>query len=404
MSRRGKGERVKIAGRTVNLNSETPQYFNLSLEQMRELASAASASHQNQHQLSSEESECCLHGRPKDVTRKFNTLPRRRKVVPPSPDIVKDVETKNQPMVKQEVKSSSSRVSRSKSFNVRRNQEKNDSAKEERSRLGGGGGLFAPTKSWLQYLNERKGINARKEMSSSFSKRTSDRTGSPQGRIRAKQEESTTTTDILQSEKKEANKSLASNGKETSSVVEMKNFPKNKQPQAGKKITYPSLKRNTKKVNKENKEVKEVGFSTVTGTTKTQTVDEEKKVSQQSKEGGGQVSNGTSRAASKVIEKVKSQMSQVSQKKKAVTKVDVKKPSILTKKSQSMKSSGSDATKSEKSSTGCNGVTSKNKQLTANGDVHMKQDNKNGSGYELQFIPPLRNSSSQHYCFASQIN
>ena len=120
-------------------------------------------------------------------------------------------------MMKQGGKPSPSRVSRSKSFTVRRNQEKNDSGKEEKTKLGGGGGgLFAPTKSWLQYLNERKGIIARRETSSSFSKRIPDRAGSPQGRMRAaKQEEGTSTTDSIQAEKKEAaaKKSLASNGK-----------------------------------------------------------------------------------------------------------------------------------------------------------------------------------------------
>ena len=299
-------------------------------------------------------------------------------------------------MVKQEEKPSPSRVSRSKSFTVRRSQEKNDSGKEEKSKL------FAPTKSWLQYLNERKGIIARRETSSSFSKRTPDRAGSPQGRMRAaKKEESTSTTDSIQVEKKEtvAKKSLASNGKRTPSEVEMKNSPQNKVPQVAKKINYPSLKRNTSKVNKEKKDVGVSSFTQLqTGTS--QTANEDKKVCQQSKEGGEQRSNGTTRAAAKVIEKVKSQISQVSQKKKAVAKVDAKQQSVVTKKSQLMKSSvSSDVTKSTKSSlkrvetfsNGCNGVTSKNKELSANGngDVILREDKKHGAGYDFHFTPAL---------------
>ena len=214
----------------------------------------------------------------------------------------------------------------------------------------------------------------------------------------------------------------------------MKNSPKTKLPEVTKKITYPSLKRNTKKINKENKDV---GNSSQTQhqdkTTKT-AVEEDKKVSLQSKEGRKLISNGTARAASKVMEKVKSQISQVSEKKNSAAKVDVKKQSMTaTKKSQSLKSSESNVTKSTKSalqsvesiSTGSNGVTSKDQKPSANGDVILRQDNKNGSGYDLVHLklvdcfwlaPPdsfndiertlflptsaLRISSSQHYCFA----
>ena len=282
---------------------------------------------------------------------------------------------------------------------MRRSLEKTDSARrEEKSKSGGGGGggggLFAPTKSWLQYLNERKGVNARREMSSSHqSKTTPDRSGSPQARTRAKQEETTTTEPIL-TEKKEASvkRSLTANGKRTTSDVDMKNSPKTKLPEVTKKITYPSLKRNTKKINKENKDV---GNSSQTQhqdkTTKT-AVEEDRKVSLQSKEGRKLISNGTARAASKVMEKVKSQISQVSEKKNSAAKVDVKKQSMTaTKKSQSLKSSESNVTKSTKSalqsvesiSTGSNGVTSKDQKPSANGDVILRQDNKNGSGYDL---------------------
>ena len=155
------------------------------------------------------------------------------------------------------------------------------------------------------------------------------------------------------------------------------------------------MKRNTKKINKENKDV---GNSSQTQhqdkTTKT-AVEEDKKVSLQSKEGRKLISNGTARAASKVMEKVKSQISQVSEKKNSAAKVDVKKQSMTaTKKSQSLKSSESNVTKSTKFSLkgaealhkDCNGVASKNKEVTANnGDVVLRQDNKNVAGYDLHF-------------------
>ena len=79
------------------MNSDKAQYFNLTMDQIRQLAETQQSSGKDVQEETSDQAvtQCCLHGNKEEVGR-FNTLPRRRKNVLPSPDIVKEVEIKNQ--------------------------------------------------------------------------------------------------------------------------------------------------------------------------------------------------------------------------------------------------------------------------------------------------------------------
>ena len=176
----GKSAKVKVAGKTVDFNSDKAQYLNLTIDQIQELAmkqkngefeSVKEINHSasNGDDLNSE-SHCLMHNDHKNDAKKFNTLPRRRapkKDISQSPDLVKEAEASNgrvEPTSTTGRGKSTKSVARSRSFNLKSSNDKRSSvikpqpaaasdvkqiAKKGDYKSPKGGGLFAPTQSWL---------------------------------------------------------------------------------------------------------------------------------------------------------------------------------------------------------------------------------------------------------------
>ena len=232
--------RTAAVEKAVRSNSGKAQYFNLTMDQIRKLAETKEVSEQTV--VEETESQCCLNGK-KEEARKFNTLPRRRKNVLPSPDIVKEVELKKDKRSALLKTDKSSKVSRSKSFNVKRSGEAVGAKREETSKPGEGvevtGGLFAPTKSWLNYLNDRRGLKARQERSSrsnSLPRKGVERAGSLHRKVRVEKEDKKS-SESVQSIEKRNTESNKTNGKKTTEL--------NK---SNEKKTTDSIKSNDKKI------------------------------------------------------------------------------------------------------------------------------------------------------------
>ena len=233
--------RTAAVEKAVRSNSGKAQYFNLTMDQIRKLAETKEVSEQTV--VEETVSQCCLNGKKEDA-RKFNTLPRRRKNVLPSPDIVKEVEVKKDKRSALLKTDKSSKVSRSKSFNVKRSQEAVGAKREETSKPGwgvevAGGGLLAPTKSWLNYLNDRRGLKAREERSSrsnSLPRKGVERSGSLNRKVRVEKEDKKS-SESVQSVEKRNTESIKSNGKKTTEL--------NK---SNEKKTIESIKSNEKKI------------------------------------------------------------------------------------------------------------------------------------------------------------
>ena len=178
--------KVKVAGKTVDFNSDKAQYLNLTIDQIQELAlkqkngdfeSVKVNGHaaSNGDDLNSE-SHCLLHNDHKNDAKKFNTLPRRRapkKDISQSPDLVKEAEASNgrvEPTSTTGQVKKTKAVARSRSFNLKSSNDKRSSvikpqpaasdvkqiAKKGDYKSQKGGGLFAPTQSWLNKIENAR--------------------------------------------------------------------------------------------------------------------------------------------------------------------------------------------------------------------------------------------------------
>ena len=175
----GKNGKVKVAGKTVDFNSDKAQYLNLTIDQIQELAMKQKNGDFESAKINDDgasngddlkpESHCLLHNDHKNDAKKFNTLPRRRapkKDISQSPDLVKEAEASNGRVeltsTTEQVKKTKA-VARSRSFNLKSSNDKRSSvikpqsaasdvrqiAKKGDYKSPKGGGLFAPTQSWL---------------------------------------------------------------------------------------------------------------------------------------------------------------------------------------------------------------------------------------------------------------
>ena len=217
----GKSGKVKVAGKTVDFNSDKAQYLNLTIDQIQELAikqkngefeSVKEINHlaSNGDDLNSE-SHCLLHNDHKNDAKKFNTLPRRKapkKDISQSPDLVKEAEASNgrvEPTSTTSQGKNTRAVARSRSFNLKSSNDKRSSvikpqpaasdvkqiAKKGDYKSPKGGGLFAPTQSWLLKIeNARESgqedsvTHTRSVRSSSQARQSKERSVSPRRRIR----------------------------------------------------------------------------------------------------------------------------------------------------------------------------------------------------------------------------
>ena len=211
--------KTKIAGKTVDFQSEKAQYLHLTFAQIQELAMKQKGGQDvvtDNTVISPDKNEnhCPMHSQSVSDAKKFNTLPRQKKSkkdISQSPDIVKEAEASKGKYDEPEKtikaarnEKSSKSVGRSKSFNLKSSNEKKGSnikplpdasdakqiRKKEDYKSSKGGGLFAPTQSWLNYMNDRKNLATKdiKSRSSSVSRsskeRSVERSVSPRRRVR----------------------------------------------------------------------------------------------------------------------------------------------------------------------------------------------------------------------------
>ena len=212
--------KTKIAGKSVDFNSEKAQYLHLTMDQIQELAIKQRGGEVETSVQAGPEHEggsagpghpaCPLHnggeagGKSKKAGvegSKFNTLPRQRRAkqeLSQSPDLVKEAEV----ATNQASKKSTKGVGRSRSFNAKTATERRltrppaetaDTAARRTEARAARGGLFAPTQNWLNYLQQgqdrRTATAASQEKvsrSSSSSRRSADteRSVSPRRRVR----------------------------------------------------------------------------------------------------------------------------------------------------------------------------------------------------------------------------
>ena len=212
--------KTKIAGKSVDFNSEKAQYLHLTLDQIQELAikqrggevetSVQAGPEHGGGSAGPGHTACPLHngGAAGDKSKKagvegskFNTLPRQRRAkqeLSQSPDLVKEAEV----ATNQASKKSTKGVGRSRSFNAKTATERKltrppaetaDTAARRTEARAARGGLFAPTQNWLNYLQQgqdrRSTAAASQEKvsrSSSSSRRSgeTERSVSPRRRVR----------------------------------------------------------------------------------------------------------------------------------------------------------------------------------------------------------------------------
>ena len=191
----GKNGKVKVAGKTVDFNSDKAQYLNLTIDQIQELAIKQKNGDFESVKVNDDgasngddlkpESNCLLHNDYKNNAKKFNTLPRRRtpkKDIFQSPDLVKEAEASNgrvEPTSTTEQGKKTKAVARSRSFNLKSSNDKRSSvfkpqpaasdvkqiAKKGDYKSPKGGGLFAPTQSWLLKIESARESHGSQEAS-----------------------------------------------------------------------------------------------------------------------------------------------------------------------------------------------------------------------------------------------
>ena len=192
IAKTGKNGKVKVAGKTVDFNSDKAQYLNLTIDQIQELAMKQKNGDFESAKMNDDgdsngddlktESHCLLHNDHKNDAKKFNTLPRRRapkKDISQSPDLVKEAEASNgriEPISTTEQVKKTKAVARSRSFNLKSSNDKRSSvikpqsaasdvkqiAKKGDYKSPKGGGLFAPTQSWLLKIESARESQGRK--------------------------------------------------------------------------------------------------------------------------------------------------------------------------------------------------------------------------------------------------
>ena len=175
---KSKSSKVSIAGKVVDMKSDKAQYLKLTFDQIQELALKQKSTNSDAAIEDNKSSKCPMHHDEKSKTsvlsdsKNYNTLPRQKRSKKDnshSPDIVIEAEANEKSgQTEARVGKSSKPVARSKSFNVKSTAEKknprNPSETQEARRVtkksdfksAAKGGLYAPTQSWLSYLNDRK--------------------------------------------------------------------------------------------------------------------------------------------------------------------------------------------------------------------------------------------------------
>ena len=248
--------KMKIAGKTVDFNSEKAQYLHLTLDQIQELAfkqrgggdtadTAADNITNDGHDEQHLDSQCPLHSKQsstKSDSTKFATLPRLKRTKKDSPDLVKEAEAsknaQNDEQTRKMTTNKKAAVARSKSFSSRcANDSKSkmtaDAAqitKKGDYRCSRGGGLFAPTKSWLSKLSDislahretadRSGSSVKRSQSIN---RTRERSASAR---RVRESSARSETSIKSSSVKSENSVDSASAKTEKSVVDVQEAKK----------------------------------------------------------------------------------------------------------------------------------------------------------------------------------
>lgn len=223
LTKKSRDDKVRIAGKTVDFNSDKAQYLHLTMDQIQELAfkqrggetadanndNITNDGHEDDHQHL--DAHCPLHNSKQSISdgsKKYATLPRQKRPKKESPDLVKEAEASDkistENIKKTGANKSSKIISRSKSFSSRSSNETKSKASAEAStpvakkgdyKATKGGGLFAPTQSWLlKCMNDKKAAitkehssivpnGARRSLSSSRNQQK-DRSVSPVRRVR----------------------------------------------------------------------------------------------------------------------------------------------------------------------------------------------------------------------------